>query len=573
MLALCLFTLLVLGNAAHAKGEPVVPILFKAADTRPGEHMAVADVVIGKPPRKLRLELRFDVADILLIGDQKIHSDKFTYDRPLSYGSLGYDSVFFGSEERRTRVVSDTRGRTPPLTYPLLCSSCVGIMGLRSDAMAWKWWPTASMTTVAITFGKRIPVLEDASSVFNCALALESDASVCTIQSEVHGVIVQTAVDPASPYITVPEHVRSAYLSGKNIYQHDRLSEWNTLRVQLISNSESENISLGLTHDDLVGQHGSQARELLIRTGEQNDTMIIGNSLLWKYALYIDKTSGTMTLHQHAVWEHLPTSYVILFLLGTGILLRYKMVSTVRHYDSLPRDTAINFVSLLYEIAGFTIPIVLLILPETRNVLLPDFTELYIVTAVIVGVGILTGIAARVRVSQGQRNQEAVITPFMFCVMFAEAMFFETVVLIGLWLAVVPRRREGIASVLTVFVGACALYTAMTYFFYWATFVLCRFGQTRKSKTRITAAPVWLSGLISLATVGVLAYFAILLVFFFLTPLIERVGTIYADLALGASLVGASIIVMGGTYVAAARVKRAIGIHIRARLKTAAGEA
>ena len=147
----------------------------------------------------------------------------------------------------------------------------------------------------------------------------------------------------------------------------------------------------------------------------------------------------------------------------------------------------------------------------------------------------------------------------------------------ALWLAVAPRRREGIASALTAFAAAWALYTMVTYLFYWSTYVGCQFGlqprgggKSRSGVKRVQPAPVWLSGMVGLSILSLLAYFSIMFVAFFMNPLLERVGTIYADLALGTTLVISAILAMGGIFIASAHISQAVGIYARARLEVLA---
>ena len=316
-IAMCAFC------SAMTEGKAIVPLLLKASETRPGEHMVVADMVVGKPPRKMRFEVRLDVADFVVYGDQSVHSSRYVP------GGETTDTIFFGATEKRMHIVDNTGGGHPPLSYPRLCASCDGMFGLRSDAEVWQWWPSASMTSGALTFGEKNEVLADGKDdvvTFACeSPALESDAraGVCMVKAECQGQPMRALIDPASPYVTVPRFVRDSYLQGKNIYVHEFSKEWDPLTVDLLSDTTTV-VPLNLRHDDLTGQHESEARELLIRVSESNDTMTIGSAILWNYALYFDKAAGTMSVRKHVVMEHLPATFAVLYLISAGFLLRLQ---------------------------------------------------------------------------------------------------------------------------------------------------------------------------------------------------------------------------------------------------------
>ena len=107
------------------------------------------------------------------------------------------------------------------------------------------------------------------------------------------------------------------------------------------------------------------------------------------------------------------------------------MVSSVRHYDRLPRDSSIETISIIYEVAGWIIPIVLLTLPETREVMIPDYTALYGVTAAVVAVGIAVGIAVRVYVGWMQREGKQAVTATMFCALLARSRVVRVDIVCG----------------------------------------------------------------------------------------------------------------------------------------------
>jgi hypothetical protein len=562
--------------------------MLKASDIRPGEHVMIARLFVGRPPRSMLFEVRFDVADIVIYGDQSVHSGKHVRGAPGpgGVGDLASDVVFFGSVERRVRLLDNTQGPPPGITSPLLCRACSGILGLRADADIWRWWPVASFTAGAITFGARAVPLGAAVSAYGHehAFACESphmsdDArfALCVAAARGPGnATLRALIAPSSPYVSAPRPVRDAYLVGKNIYTHSRSAEkrWNTLDVELVGMS-ADIVTVSLRHDDLAGRHGSEAHELLLGESVLNNTIVLGSALLWQYAMYMDHLSGTLVLREHAVAEHVPLGFAVLYVLATVLLLRFKMVLNVRHYGRPPRDAAIEYSSLAFEIAGWIVAVVAISLAEVRGVLIPDYTALYALTATIVVVGVLVGMAARLFVYVTYKRAESpVVTTVMFHVLLVESMWYEAILYVALWITVVPRRREGISNALTAFAAAWALFTMLMYVVVWASFMGAQFGHgdggRRRRRTpliRVAPAPAILAAATGAGALALVAYFGTTFVFYFTAPLIRRVGMIYANLALPAALVMSAILLTLASEMAATRIARAVALHARARIE------
>jgi len=541
---------------------------------------------VGMPPKLMEFEVRFDIADLVIYRDQSVHSGKHTRGArgPGGHGDLATDAVFFGAVEIRARILDRTRGAPGDLLSPLLCGHCDGILGLRRDADVWQWWPDAAFTPGAITFGGRANTLASESPheehTFHCEEhATNSDSALCVIQIKCHDQVFRARIVPSDAYIAVPEDVLSSYLVGKNIYVAHK--KWEPLDLGLLSSDGTE-VPLSLEHDDLSGQHGNEARELLIVQSERNDTITIGSALAWRYSMYINQVEGTLVIRRHVVAEHLPALFAILFLVASGLILRFKMVSSVLHYDRPPRDATIDGVNIAFSALGWIIVIVLLVLPQTRAVLTPDYTALYIITIGIVVIGISVSIGVRVYVAQLQKAGSDTVTTTMYHMLLGEAIWHEAVLFIALWLAVAPRRREGIASWLTAFAGAWALYTFTSHVVYWMSYVASRFGTPPRRRTtavatatataatrvkRVKRPSPWLVAATGVSLVGILVYFGILFGHFFMFPLLERVGMIYAELALGTTLVTTVMLIAAGTEIATLHVQRSVAINARNRLE------
>ena len=534
-----------------------VPVIIRKSDVRNGEHVIVASLFVGMPPESVELEVRFDVSGIVLYRDQKIHSDR--YERAPD-GRSGTDSVFFGTSEKYMRIVDGTGGRVAGLARSILCTRCSGILGLRRDSDVWQWWPTASFTPGAITFGSHVPSLpRDATRehLFHCENRTGSAGSLCTIRGSCMGRELWTSLDPGAPHVLLPSKLRNRFLRGKNIYSHDA---WETLDLILNPGTGSPPIALPLDHEDLSGQHGTEARELLVLSSTDNTTMTIGSSILWKYAIHYDQIRDTLILREHSVVPHLSTSYVVLYVIASFLLIRHKMLASEQHYALDPRGTTSHTATVIFETFGWGITVLLLFLPGVVDVLLPDFADLYGITAAIVAVGGIVPVLARVYIARIRRLRGSKKTPFLYHVLLAETVWFEAVLFSALWLSIVPRRREGVASVLTAFAAGWALYSFVGYACQWLTYM------SVVGKGVVRQAPIWIVVFTGLSILLLLAHYSFAFVFVFMHPFLERVGMMYADLALATTLLLSAIIVAASAEISRAHVFRVVAIQVRDRI-------
>jgi len=546
---------------------------------RSGEHVLIASVYIGMPPQYMDLEVRFDVADIVVYRDQSVHSGKHVRGvrGPDGFGDAATDVVFFGAVERRAPVLDNTGHRAPPwATSPLLCGSCSGIFGMRADSMVWQWWPTASFTPGSITLGARAPPLSvdmpTAEHVFRCEPHHGSggapEASLCTVAARCAGRNVRASINPTSTYTMVPEHVRVEYLAGKNIYEHD---DWeDSLDVELLGGDTS--LTIPLRHDDLTGQHGNEARELLVTESPRNDTVVLGTAMMWRYVVYVDRIAGTLSVRAHATREHLSIWYVLLYVATAYMLLRHKMLAGIRHHAKAPRAATTQTANISFEVAGWAVAVALLLLPDTIAVLLPDHSLLFVLSIAVVATGGVAAVLARVYVARTQRTHGQTCTLVMFHILLAESAWYEAALFVAMWLAITPRRREGVASVFTAFAAGWALYTFASYATYWIVCVAARFGEEPRNGAarrvaRVARAPWWLVALSGLSIFGLVAYFGVLFCVTFALPYIERVQMLYSDLALGTMLTASAVLVSMGVLVAGSHITRAVSTHALERIE------
>ena len=565
---LAAWVLFLVGIARHASAA-TIPVIVRGSDIRRGEHVVIARMFVGMPPQTLDMEVRFDVGGIVIYRDQSLHSGKHVRGArgPGGFGDAATDAVFFGAAERRTRILDNTGGPPPGLSTPRLCGLCSGILGLRRDSDIWQWWPTATFTPGAITFGSRIAALPNAPQrehTFSCE-PYDGSATLCATRGRCMHDDVRISIEPSNPYVAIPRHLRRAYLAGKNIYNSH--NTWDTLNVELLPGDGTTPAPLRLGHDDLSGQHGSEARELLVVESVKNDTITLGIPLGWRYAMHFDHVQNTLVLREHPVTMHLSVTYVFLYIIIAFMLIRHKMLSSEQHYAGDPRGSTEDTANIIFEVAGWSISTLLLFLPGVFDVLVPDYPALYGITVAIIAIGGIVTVASRVYVSRAQRLQQQTQTTTMYHVLLAETVWYESVLFSALWLAIVPRRREGVASALTAFAAAWALYSFAGYATQWLTYITVGFG-VKSHPGAVRRPSAWLVAFTGVSILALLVHYSWVFIELFMTPFLERVGMIYADLALATTLIISAILIATGAEIASAHVFRAVALQLRARVET-----
>ena len=546
LLALYLTGALVAG--ARAEGPDVVlPAGIIPSTVLPAEHAYVVSVYIGTPPEEVKLEVRFDAAGVWLTRDQAIHSASHV----VSDGGSESDIVYFGGTRRRVVI---RRGSPRTLGSPRLCGECEGVLGLRGDSDIWKWWPDAAFTPASVTLGGRSPPVifaEDDLHTWElpCENSDSDEGALCVVDAEWNGVKLRAVIMPHASHTIAPRHVVSAYLEGKNLY--DDANDWDPFDLEFTGDVVHEggaSLLLSLGRDELSGQHGAEARELLIDTGRDNHTVVVGSALLRRFALYRSADRSKIILHAHPVFTNLPHANSLLFLAAFCIFVRWKLTDLGRHYAREPRQVAVTIVDMVYQVVGQAIALVALGLPSTWAVML-DSPSLHNTSIAIVVVGIIFTAAMRAALFRIQANARRAnrplsrVRPSTFLLVLVESVWHEAVLITAMWILVAPRRRENLAGPLTAIAGAAAVYSFTVHLTFLAVFTIVQFGTPRKGNVA-RPPPLTLVVVAYLSVVGLIAFFGTLFVWVFMLPALINLAGIYYELVYGASAGTAAFVVL-----------------------------
>ena len=536
--------------AQAPRHAPVVPAGLVPSAIRKAEHAYVATLFMGTPPEEMTMEVRFDVSGLWIYREQSTHSA--TYELEFD-GRTETDLVYCGGVRHRMRVhthaqpVIDT---SVDGSVALLCADCSGVLGLRSDSELWQWWGEASFTPASITLGGRAPPLKDRHDMWSLpCVNPDTDPSLCTVRVAWEGEIYYASFALHSPYTIAPRAMVRRYLADKNVY--DSSKAWDPLVLEFVDSVGSRGpLTISLDHSELSGQHGGEARELLIKSGVSNTTITLGSAVLWHVLLHRTASHEALVVHLHPVFAHLPIAHSILFLLGFLFLARWKLTDLARHYARPPRRLDVRIVDAVYQVAGWVLAITSTALPETQAIM-SETPVLYGTAIAIIAGGIVIEAGVRMTLMayvRKMRRRKAAVDqtrprPNAYLFMLLESVWHEAVLITALWLLVVARRREGIAGPLTVVVSLVGLYSVTVDFIYVAVFMGARFFTASSSADGVgdrkppPSYPVVRRSTIVLAVaalVSVLFLFGVYLVLFvgfFGVPLVNRTAAIYEQLS------------------------------------------
>jgi hypothetical protein len=568
--------LLVLALAATAtvaaKEVAVLPAGIVPSTVLPAEHAYVVSVYVGAPPEELKLEVRFDAPGIWIYRDQSIHSASHV----TTNGGSESDIVYFGGVRQRCET---RRGVPKTLTSSRLCGACDGVLGLRGDSDVWQWWADASFTPASVTLGGKSPPVElpvDDMHTWElpCEGADSDEGALCVVDAVWRGSLYRAVIMPHASHVLAPRHVVDGYLEGKNLY--DDAGEWDDFVLEFTGDEKEGGVALSvaLGRDELSGQHGAEARELLIDVGPDNNTIVLGSVLLRRFAMYRTADRGKIILHAHPVFTNLPHANSILFFFAFCFYVRWKSTDLGRHYARAPKRVIVTVVDLLYQIAGWAIAVAALLLPSTWAVLL-DVPALHAAAATIIVAGILIEAAVRmllVRVQVIAKRQKRPLSqprPNTFLLVLIESAWHEAVLTTAMWMLVAPRRREDLAGPLTAVAGAVAVYSFTVHLVILTVFTIVRMKApvqgVKGNKRRRTPSRVLLT-IAYVSVVGLAVFFGALFVWVFALPALVNLAGIYSELVYAVAAAIVAFIVLGAVAMADSYIEQSVRISAKQHL-------
>lgn len=551
----------------HSSSSVVIPASLVRGH-REGEQSYAVVVQAGTPPQKFTLEVSFSTDQIVLFRDIFRFSQSYT-------NQNGFESdIFYVADQRfRLKFISNLNRFTP--SFQLNCSRCDGLLGLSRGSLLWRLYPEITLTSVSVTLGGTNEALISANGCSGALIRCEpyTDDSLCATEGSVDGINYTIKFSVESPYTYLPIDLFDKFVQGNNVYETAD-ERWIPISISLVrvkrdeigdsvlSHMQSRDIDLTsckgeitvtLDPQYMIGKSDSGMRILLIKPNEDStdNTIRIGTSSWNQFIFYKNTVWNTMIVHAHTVQPNMTVMNLILFSVMIWFLVRWKMTdvsvvlyskqdegktwknlwssdqptsSSTQEPQSLTRREII--INLLYEVGAIPLVVTIFFLPQTTNIMM-DFPVVYWISfsffliSVIVEVMSLRSLL--IRSTNRVRRRSRLSSSLVVHICLARNIAYENNLILGLWLCVVQRRNEGIATLLTVLLNVYGVYNLtfhmiMTLVFY------------------IKAKPVLgkRNGIVWLYTSVIVpimyAFYLFATYRYFVHPLMERNATIYRQL-------------------------------------------
>ncbi len=536
--------------------QDVAPVTL-AAGLAPGEHCYQVRLHVGTPPTAVDFEVAFASHVLAVYGDLGARSVSYAAD------GGGSDLLYVGSGHRRLPLRADVDGQLR--ARYARCALAGGLLGLGRGSAFWQAWPQASFTAASLTAGGMNPLLASggrahASCHVRCS---EGATSAAGVACSTHGTLVgaggdddrvvrrvHLALDGADT--RVPLDVYDRYMRDKNVYADDAAATWEPLHVVIPHASDAEcghapppppsaaapaigALRVALHADVLIRQLGKGTRALLLRpNADANDTSVtLGGPTLWSAFVFHRRAGGTcMLVQQHAVHQHLGWVGLLLHAALFSLLVRWKLVYTARA-EPYERTDADERMLVAQQVLGPALALAAVLLPLARDAL-ADFPVLFALSLAIYAAStVLTAVltVVDVMVRRQWRASGRRVSPYAtYRVMFARALAYETVLMIGLWAAAVPRRTEGVGTALTAVSAFYSVYNVSMHALMFAVFTA--FAGRAAWMTRRSRWPSLLWLVVLVVEVPLLVGFAAFAGFVYFTqPLLVRNALIHAEVA------------------------------------------
>ena len=555
---------------------------------RPGEKSYVMELFVGTPPEIMNFEITFKHDLVILYRDQSLHS--VTY----SPSGGGSEIFYFGSQHYRINTVEDPARHL--YGEHSQCRQCSGMIGLGQGSFFWQLWPDASFTSSSITVGGINPLLQNRHGfLIRCDNDLiETPECMCktegVIQGELGGIVHKSypiCISVDNPLTHLPQDIYDRYMIDKNVYSGN-VSKWQPLQITL-SDSQLEmdphklahilskgiylpsdkSVDIHIDPKRLIKEFEVEGKFLLMVPNQdsEDDTITIGNSIWNQFIMYRSPGGDFLFMKHHTVVDHFDALSLLVFSALIWYLVRWKMTDITMKIDKtfVRRNSWLN---IFYEVTAPILGLVALLLPITRDIV-SDFPELYFISIAIFSFSVIVEIIViptvifdkrlkNLKTSKRDTNtwESKHLIYHAFRLNFLRNLAHETILMISIWVILVERRSEGVATVLTVLVNIYNLYNITFHSIIFLLFYIYTGKNGRKSYKSKFPSILWLT--IAIALPILLGFQAFAAYNYFTAPLLKRSAQIYTELILPTLIVGIFLIITVAAHVVSIYLNRAI---------------
>ena len=562
-------------------GKDVIPAKIERRQV--GREAYVADVYIGTPLVKYRLEVNFNTPDLIIYTDMKEKSTSYSMD------SGGSDVVYIGNRHYRMPLISDPYGDLEPEDSH--CVRCRGVIGMRQDSIWWRLWPEISFGRASIVLGSVNAAFLQPSKCTACMVHCTANPltrSLCETRAYIHAgnesfghYTIQFALH--NGIVRLPAKLYDAYMKGKNVYKDDH-SKWPDIKIQMKGgnalaaalrgpeglqrinalnlNAEHcpEEMTLTVRSSLLVHTLQNHGKIMMLTRDEDDNAPIqLGTALFREAIFHRGVTNPVMLVQQSTTNDFLSIENLILLAILIWLLMKWKMtdisISITKEFYRYNRTW-----NILYEFAAVPITIAAYVLPSTLRVL-QDFQTLYIITGVLLGFTLALKVwGVMIVVRTHDRYEHSLKSANHTLILEANLMRtigHEILILLGMWLLLLERRLEAASTFLVLFVNVYIIYDlsfylviiSVYYIYLWHYPVHWKMAQRDRS---------WMWSILVFSLPVIYAYQVFATFNFFARPLFVRNSQIYKEVIIPSLIFLYLFLVSGAVYMVQLYMKKGL---------------
>ena len=535
---LILFSLIFISNI-NCFSIPKSPIIKSYIEKFGGiNEIYIAEVYIGNPTIKYKLEVRFDYRDIIIYDDLKEISTSFiefkTNNSILNeIESDSRDIVFLSDEKFIFPVISDKYKTLSPSDTKCPRKICQGILGLKKDSFLWGLYPEISFTRNSITFGQKGIGFTDSqnlSNEFYCDIfnsldiLCETNLKSIEFNNKIYNE-TKIRITLHGNEIYLPKIIYNEYILGKNIYKKKK-------KLTPIKFNFNDEISFELNEGDFLKHLNliDNNKKLLLLANEEENTVIIGTNLLKHVIINKNTFNSKIILKIHESVDNLSVLNLILILILVWYLSRWKMTNLTILLERQIRfkNSALN---LFFEFSVLIFVGLSFFLPSTWRIL-KEFPLFYFSIGFVLATFIIFKVIS-IYISVYILNNNL----FYKWDLFIQTSILrnssqEILNLYSLWLILLERRLEGLSTVLIAIINIYLVYVISFYLLVSLIYIL-NIQEQYKEKNRNRGHQDYqkfTSYAIFLFLLMIIIYQALVTVNFFIFPLFTRDFQIYQQL-------------------------------------------
>lgn len=441
----------------------------------------VATVRIGSPEKDYFMQVSWQLDNIYFYDESRQDAIISSYEN----NGIQYDIVFLGANYYRIPITYDSEKRYE--SWNMVCQECQGIIGFGPGSYFWR------LFNGKITFTKYYIELGDMTHQDKLK---EKNRIMC--DDNINNFCASSVYYENSPksytllfnsqiYNTyLPNNIYRSYIEGKNIYE-TALTEWNDIKLHIPVSSGNEDsfVKFEMSPYSMVSQQQYHSKKKLLidsvdnqsyYDGNVSDCIIMGMNLLQDQIIHKNQLENYVVMYSIDTAHHYSFLNLLLFVTALLFLLGWKLTPASTRIISNNRYISYyGITSISFEYIGMLLVIACYILPSSIRKL-SNFTEVYIVTTIEIGVIVVTEIFINMYIIKLfdkkslmiERSDSSYVSREIICYYQATIirnMCHDTKLLIAMWIVLLERTQNDLSIVPTMFINIYIFYNLSYYLF------------------------------------------------------------------------------------------------------------